>query len=202
MSTIITPLGSTPLFGKLTFILSLILTSSHLQTHFLMLLPQQHTHTHTHTHTLTDRWWQIRGGVKWDVKEGTVNCFTTYSVRQLVVSDSLWPHGPCRPPGSLCPWNSPSKNTAMEAPEHRRGPGSECGKGSGGSPERPSIGDLPNPGIQPGSPVLQADSLPSEPPGKPLRLINYPEKISIHYKVISLHKYLLSIMCQTKGYKR
>ena len=28
-------------------------------------------------------------------------------------------------------------------------------------------GILPNPGIQPGSPALQADSLPSEPPGKP-----------------------------------
>ena len=31
----------------------------------------------------------------------------------------------------------------------------------------PSPGDLPNPGIEPGSPALQADSLPSEPPGKP-----------------------------------
>ena len=29
-------------------------------------------------------------------------------------------------------------------------------------------GDLPYPGIKPGSPALQADSLPSEPPGKPL----------------------------------
>ena len=31
----------------------------------------------------------------------------------------------------------------------------------------PSPGDLPNPGIEPGSPVLQADSLPSELQGKP-----------------------------------
>ena len=30
----------------------------------------------------------------------------------------------------------------------------------------PSPGDLPNPGIEHQSPVLQADSLPSEPPGK------------------------------------
>ena len=30
-----------------------------------------------------------------------------------------------------------------------------------------SPGDLPNLGIKPGSPALQADSLPSEPPGKP-----------------------------------
>ena len=28
----------------------------------------------------------------------------------------------------------------------------------------PSLGHLPDPGIEPGSPVLQADSLPSEPP--------------------------------------
>ena len=32
----------------------------------------------------------------------------------------------------------------------------------------PSPGDRPNPGIEPRSPILQADSLPSEPPGKPL----------------------------------
>ena len=30
-----------------------------------------------------------------------------------------------------------------------------------------SPGDFPNPGIKSGYPVLQADSLPSEPPGKP-----------------------------------
>ena len=28
----------------------------------------------------------------------------------------------------------------------------------------PSAGDIPEPGIEPGSPALQADSLPSEPP--------------------------------------
>ena len=31
----------------------------------------------------------------------------------------------------------------------------------------PSPGDLPNPGIEPRSPALQVDSLPSEPPGTP-----------------------------------
>ena len=31
----------------------------------------------------------------------------------------------------------------------------------------PSPGDLPNPGLEPGPPVLQADYLPAEPPGKP-----------------------------------
>ena len=29
------------------------------------------------------------------------------------------------------------------------------------------LGDLPHPGIKPRSPAVQADSLPSEPPGKP-----------------------------------
>ena len=33
----------------------------------------------------------------------------------------------------------------------------------------PSPGDLPNPGIEPRSPSLQADALTSEPPGKPKR---------------------------------
>ena len=31
----------------------------------------------------------------------------------------------------------------------------------------PSPGDLPDPGIEPGSAALQADSLPSDPLGKP-----------------------------------
>ena len=43
----------------------------------------------------------------------------------------------------------------------------------------PSPGDLPNPGIKPGSPALQADALTSELPGKPnngrVRLKRYSE---------------------------
>ena len=34
----------------------------------------------------------------------------------------------------------------------------------------PSPGDLPNPRIEPRFPTMQADSLPTEPPGKPLIL--------------------------------
>ena len=37
----------------------------------------------------------------------------------------------------------------------------------------PSPGDVPNPGIKPMSPALWADSLPAEPPGKRLNLIEY-----------------------------
>ena len=35
----------------------------------------------------------------------------------------------------------------------------------------PSPGDLPDPGIEPRSPVLQADALPTEPPGKPICML-------------------------------
>ena len=37
----------------------------------------------------------------------------------------------------------------------------------------PSTGDLPNPGIEPRSPALQADSLPTELSGKPVRVVVY-----------------------------
>ena len=37
----------------------------------------------------------------------------------------------------------------------------------------PSPGDLPNPGIEPRSPSLQADTLLSEPPGKPSKFHIY-----------------------------
>ena len=44
----------------------------------------------------------------------------------------------------------------------------------------PSPGDLPNPGIEPGSPALQADSLLSEPPGK-------PNNISLNFTFLLIH---------------
>ena len=36
----------------------------------------------------------------------------------------------------------------------------------------PSPGDLPDPGIEPGSPTLLADSLLTEPPGKPFLILS------------------------------
>jgi len=64
----------------------------------------------------------------------------------------------------------------------------------------PSPGDRPDPAIEPGSPELQADSLPSEPPGKS-QLCDYVEDeagglslaIDIHIYVaviIYIHQYL------------
>ena len=58
------------------------------------------------------------------------------------MSNSLWPHE------LYSPWNSPGQNT---------------GAGSLSLLQ----GHLPDPGIQLGSPALQADSLPAEPQGKP-----------------------------------
>ena len=43
----------------------------------------------------------------------------------------------------------------------------------------PSPGDRPNPGIEPRSPALQADALPSEPPGKPLIIAQVCNQMSI-----------------------
>jgi len=42
----------------------------------------------------------------------------------------------------------------------------------------PSPGDLPDPGIEPRSPTLQADALTSEPPGKPAQVL-YPSSLLI-----------------------
>ena len=58
---------------------------------------------------------------------------------------------------SVTPWT-----VAHQAPLSIGFPGQEYWSGV----PFPSPGDLPDPGIKPRSPVLQADSLPSEPPGK------------------------------------
>ena len=58
------------------------------------------------------------------------------------MSDSLRPHG-LQPTRLLCPWDFPGKSTGVGVP-------------------LPSPGDLPDPGIEPRSPALQADALPSE----------------------------------------
>ena len=55
----------------------------------------------------------------------------------------------------LCPWDFPDMNTGV------------------GCHSLP--GDLPDPGIKPGSPALQPDSLLSEPQGKPI----YPKRYQL-----------------------
>ena len=70
----------------------------------------------------------------------------------LVVSDSLRPHGLWPPSRLLYPWGFSRQ---------------ECWNGLPCPPPR----DLPNPRIKPRSPASQADSLPSEPPGKPIKVV-------------------------------
>ena len=48
----------------------------------------------------------------------------------------------------------------------------------------PSPGDLPNPGIEPGSPALQADTLPSEPPGNPCKFWSLGQEDSLEEGVV------------------
>ena len=69
-----------------------------------------------------------------------------------VMSNSLQPHE-WQPAKLLCPWGSSRQGYWSGLP---------C----------PPPGDLPNQGIKPRSPALQADSLPSEPPGKPGSLVS------------------------------
>ena len=47
----------------------------------------------------------------------------------------------------------------------------------------PSLGDLPNQGIEPGSPALRADALPSEPPGNCI------------YRYIPIYIYIYTYSC-------
>ena len=62
-------------------------------------------------------------------------------------------------PNSVTPWT-----VALQAPLSMGFPRQEYWSGL----PFPSPGDLPDPGIEPGSPALQAVSLPSEPRRKPI----------------------------------
>ena len=64
----------------------------------------------------------------------------------------------------------------------------------------PSPGDLPNPRIKPGSPTLLADSLPAEPPGKPIsrklffKLKRVANRVDLRKK-LSHHKENYYVLC-------
>ena len=60
----------------------------------------------------------------------------------------------------------------------------ECWNGS----PFPSPEDLPEPGFEPRSPALQADALPSEPPGKPL--------IKKAYVNVFIYTWLFCTLCK------
>ena len=56
----------------------------------------------------------------------------------------------------------------------------------------PSPGDLPHPGIEPRSPALQADTLPSEPPVQLIKHFAIYLKLRQHYKSTILQYIFLS----------
>ena len=62
----------------------------------------------------------------------------------------------------------------------------------------PSPGDLPDPGIEPRSPALQADALPSEPPGKPkpvkVEVKRDTEKVEPTVLASTFQKFVFSIL--------
>ena len=76
-----------------------------------------------------------------------------------VVSDSLQPRG-LQPTRLLCPWGFSRQEYWSGLPY-------------------PPLGGPPNPGIESGSSTLQADSLPSEPSGKP------PQNNYSYYKLLT-----------------
>ena len=82
------------------------------------------------------------------------------------MSDSLQPHG-------LWPTSSVH--------------GGFCRQESWSGLTFPSPGDLPDPGIEPRSPALQADSLPPEPPRKPQRSLQKLYHRSLQKMTRSLH---------------
>ena len=55
----------------------------------------------------------------------------------------------------------------------------------------PFPGDLPNPGIEPRSPALQADSLPSEPPGNPVN--TRVGSLSLLQRVVCVCAYIYTV---------
>ena len=119
------------------------------------------------------------GPLRWEFKSQSrdhqgspsVTCFCKYKhivlwVMCSVVSDSV------------TPWS-----VARQAPLSMGFPRQECWREF----PFPSPGDLPEPGIEPRSPALQADSLPTEPPGKPM--LDYSQRHSLMYHLWPLLLY-------------
>ena len=82
-------------------------------------------------------------------------------------------HMDCSPPRLLCPWGFSRQEYLC------------------GLPYPPPDPDLPDPGIEPGSPALQADSLPTELPEKPLS----PQCLTTDRSHLILEQLYLSPAC-------
>ena len=96
-----------------------------------------------------------------DIHATAFVCIYTYEKSNSAsCSVALQPHGLC-PARLLCPWNSPGKNTAVGSHSLLQG-------------------NLPYWGIKPRTPALQADFLPSEPPGKPIYFVGLCTHLHIY----------------------
>ena len=105
----------------------------------------------------------------------------------IFMADSLQPHG-LQPTKLLCPWDSSCQITGKVKSLSRVQPFATPwtvayqGLPSMGISRQeywsglpfPSPEHLPNPGIEPRSPPLQAEALPSEPPGTGLKWVPFP----------------------------
>ena len=93
-------------------------------------------------------WWKVsKPGYSFELHLKGHLLSKSGSAGRSVVSDSLRSHG-LQPARLLGPWDFPGRAAGVWQPFV-------------------SPGDLPCPGVEPGSPAPHVDSLPSEPPGKP-----------------------------------
>ena len=107
----------------------------------------------------------------------------------LISSASEWKRVTCH----LCfsSWNNPRYLSIPWWKPHHRNPVSQWDNDKYRLCYKPSPGDLPNPGTEPRTPALQADSLPVEPQRKPkkhLRLCN-PWNLNLQHIVRSAWNY-------------
>ena len=94
--------------------------------------------------------------------------YDSESESHSVMSESLWPHG------LYSPWNSPGQNTGVGRLSLLQG----IFPIQGLNPGQSNPADLPDPGIEPESPALQADSLPTELSGMPVMYDMNPLKLT------------------------
>ena len=89
----------------------------------------------------------------------------------------------------LCPTLCDPMDCSLEAPLSMGFPRQDYWNGL----PFPSLGDLPDPGVEPGSPILWADALPSEPPGSKLLLLRH--NFSFQYSQVETIESLLIFIC-------
>ena len=156
------------------------------------------------------------------MKHNKRHSFYMFSSKCLVTQSCLTPCDPidCSLPGSSVHGDSPGKNTGVRNlsslqgifPTQGSNPGlphcrqilyrwatREAQEHWSGWPIL-SPGDLPNPGIKPGSPALKAASLPAELPGKPIPCFRSLDYCPLLKPITSIKMYFKIIQVFTKRY--